>query len=454
MEYGFIFFALINLALIVYLVKNGKSKNDAAMTGSGDELPKWATDQISELKAKSAQIESDLEAQKAANNADHLRWAEERANLQSDLAIAREQLQGERKNFEEFKANEKATKEAMTNEFKVLADKILEEKSKTFKSTNQEELDKLLNPFKTQLENFEKRINETHTQEVKQAGELMANIKALQEMNSRLTEEANGLAKALRGDTKKQGNWGEFVLERALEMSGLVKDQEYFVQNSETLEDGKRLQPDVVIQLPGQKKIIVDSKVSLVAWDQFVNAEEENDREMYLKQHSTSIRTHVKGLSDKDYTQLYEGETPEFVLLFIPIEPAFMEVTKFDPTLYEYAFERKIIIVSNSTLLATLKTIAMAWRQEKQTKHVIEIADAGGKLYDKFASLSEDLVTLGKQFGTAQKTYTETMKKMSEGRGNLVSQVERLKSLGAKAKKDIDTKLLDRAQEDETLGEA
>jgi DNA recombination protein RmuC len=229
-------------------------------------------------------------------------------------------------------------------------------------------------------------------------------------------------------------------------MSGLTKEKEYFVQNSETTEDGRRLQPDVIIQLPGSKKIIIDSKVSLVAWDNYVNGATEDEAAAGLKALAVSVQTHIKGLSDKDYPQLYGGDTPEFVLLFIPIEAAFMEVTKFDQGLYEYAFSRKIIVVSTSTLLATLKTIAMAWRQEKQTKNVIEIAEAGGKLYDKFVGLSEDLKKLGSQFQTAQNTYQDTMTKMMEGRGNLISQVERLKKLGSKTKKELDNRLVDRAE--------
>ena len=333
----------------------------------------------------------------------------------------------------------------MANEFKVLAEKVLEEKSKQFKTTNSEELDKLLAPFKQKLVDFEATVKENHKEELKNTSALMENIKALKNMNDQLSAEASGLAKALRGDTKKQGNWGEFVLERALEMSGLTKDKEFFVQNSETTEDGRRLQPDVVIQLPEEKKIIVDSKVSLVAWEAYVNAENEDEALKHMKALILSIQTHIKQLSEKDYPQLYDGATPEFVLLFIPIEAAFMEATKFDGGLYELAFSKKIILVSTSTLLATLKTIAMAWRQEKQTRNVIEIAEAGGKLYDKFVGLSEDLTKLGQQFNTAQKTYQDSMNKMVEGRGNLISQVERLKKLGSKTKKELDSRIVDRA---------
>jgi DNA recombination protein RmuC len=423
----------------------GSSNGDDSQTVSNN-LPAWAAQQLEELKNRILQLENALDESRKTQQDVLLNSATEKATLESALEAAKDKLVHLEKIHEAQKLEEEKAKEGMKNEFKVLAQTILDEKSKQFKTTNSEELDKLLAPFKQKLEDFEKTVKDNHEKEVKSTSALMENIKSLKDMNDKLSEEASGLAKALRGDNKKQGNWGEFVLERALEMSGLAKDKEYFVQNSETTEDGRRLQPDVIIQLPGNKKIIIDSKVSLVAWDNFINAATEEEASAGLKALAVSVQTHIKGLSDKDYPQLYGGDTPEFVLLFIPIEAAFMEVTKFDQALYEFAFSRKIIVVSTSTLLATLKTIAMAWRQEKQTKNVIEIAEAGGKLYDKFVGLSEDLKKLGSQFQTAQNTYQDTMTKMMEGRGNLISQVERLKKLGSKTKKELDNRLVDRAE--------
>ena len=430
-------FAVINLIAVVLLIFKFRGTATESASASGD-LPGWASDQMKELKNTLENKDSELEQTKASLTALQVQTAQQISSLEANLKAAEEKLEDQSKNFEEQKAQAKADKEVMANEFKVLAEKVLEEKSKQFKTTNSEELDKLLAPFKQKLVDFEATVKENHKEELK-------NIKALKNMNDQLSAEASGLAKALRGDTKKQGNWGEFVLERALEMSGLTKDKEFFVQNSETTEDGRRLQPDVVIQLPEDKKIIVDSKVSLVAWEAYVNAEDEDEALKHMKALILSIQTHIKQLSEKDYPQLYDGATPEFVLLFIPIEAAFMEATKFDGGLYELAFSKKIILVSTSTLLATLKTIAMAWRQEKQTRNVIEIAEAGGKLYDKFVGLSEDLTKLGQQFNTAQKTYQDSMNKMVEGRGNLISQVERLKKLGSKTKKELDSRIVDRA---------
>ena len=440
-------FPLLNVLLFAYLVyrMRGSSNGDDSQTVSNN-LPAWAAQQLEELKNRIQQLENALDESRKTQQDVLLNSATEKATLESALEAAKDKLIHLEKLHEAQKLEEEKAKEGMKNEFKVLAQTILDEKSKQFKTTNSEELDKLLAPFKQKLEDFEKTVKDNHEKEVKSTSALMENIKSLKDMNDKLSEEASGLAKALRGDNKKQGNWGEFVLERALEMSGLAKDKEYFVQNSETTEDGRRLQPDVIIQLPGNKKIIIDSKVSLVAWDNFINAATEEEASAGLKGLAVSVQTHIKGLSDKDYPQLYGGDTPEFVLLFIPIEAAFMEVTKFDQALYEFAFSRKIIVVSTSTLLATLKTIAMAWRQEKQTKNVIEIAEAGGKLYDKFVGLSEDLKKLGSQFQTAQNTYQDTMTKMMEGRGNLISQVERLKKLGSKTKKELDNGLVDRAE--------
>ena len=440
-------FPLLNVLLFAYLVyrMRGSSNGDDSQTASNN-LPAWAAQQLEELKNRIQQLENALDESRKTQQDVLLNSATEKATLESALEAAKDKLVHLEKLHEAQKLEEEKAKEGMKNEFKVLAQTILDEKSKQFKTTKSEELDKLLAPFKQKLEDFEKTVKDNHEKEVKSTSALMENIKSLKDMNDKLSEEASGLAKALRGDNKKQGNWGEFVLERALEMSGLAKDKEYFVQNSETTEDGRRLQPDVIIQLPGNKKIIIDSKVSLVAWDNFINAATEEEASAGLKALAVSVQTHIKGLSDKDYPQLYGGDTPEFVLLFIPIEAAFMEVTKFDQALYEFAFSRKIIVVSTSTLLATLKTIAMAWRQEKQTKNVIEIAEAGGKLYDKFVGLSEDLKKLGSQFQTAQNTYQDTMTKMMEGRGNLISQVERLKKLGSKTKKELDNRLVDRAE--------
>ncbi|MDB2597423.1 DNA recombination protein RmuC [Schleiferiaceae bacterium] len=301
-------FPLLNVLLFAYLVyrMRGSSNGDDSQTVSNN-LPAWAAQQLEELKNRIQQLENALDESRKTQQDVLLNSATEKATLESALEAAKDKLVHLEKIHEAQKLEEEKAKEGMKNEFKVLAQTILDEKSKQFKTTNSEELDKLLAPFKQKLEDFEKTVKDNHEKEVKSTSALMENIKSLKDMNDKLSEEASGLAKALRGDNKKQGNWGEFVLERALEMSGLAKDKEYFVQNSETTEDGRRLQPDVIIQLPGNKKIIIDSKVSLVAWDNFINAATEEEASAGLKALAVSVQTHIKGLSDKDYPQLYGG---------------------------------------------------------------------------------------------------------------------------------------------------
>jgi len=450
MEIIFVILFAIALVLIIYIAIKLRS-NETSNEGI-QGVPEWANQQLNENKTALQSLTTELEETKTTLTQCQVSAAAQKATLESELIASKNKLEDVLKLHEQQKQEAEQAKVAMRNEFKVLAQNILEEKSKQFKSTNSQELDKLLAPFKQKLEDFEKAVKENHQEEVKSTTAMMEHIKALQQMNSNLTEQANGLVKALRGDNKTQGNWGEFVLEKALEMSGLTKDKEYSVQNSSTTSSGKRLQPDVIIHLPENKKIIIDSKVSLVAWEAYMNSDDDKEAQNNMKALVTSLQNHIKGLSDKDYTQLYGVDTPEFVLLFIPVEAAFMEVTKYDQELYEYAFSRRIILVSTSTLLATLKTIAMAWRQEKQAKNVIEIAEAGGKLYDKFVGLIIDIEKLGSQFTTAQNTYHDTMTKL-KGRGGLLMQVERLKTLGSKTKKSLDQDLLAEASLNEIIEE-
>lgn len=277
---------------------------------------------------------------------------------------------------------------------------------------------------------------------------MVEQLKNLQELNVQITKEASNLTKALKGDTKMQGNWGEMVLERVLEKSGLKKGSEYSVQNSFSTADGKRVLPDVIIHLPGDKKMIVDSKVSLIAFERFVNEEDEVQKSIWAKEHVNSIKKHVDQLSAKNYHSLYEMESPDFVLLFIPLEPAFAVALQQEPQLYNVAFEKNIVIVTPSTLLATLRTIDSIWQNDRQHKNAVDIAKQAGRLYDQFRNLLEDLEKIGKQLNTVQSTYSSSITKLT-GKGNLITRVERLKTLGAKASKQIDQKWLKRASEDQ-----
>lgn len=341
------------------------------------------------------------------------------------------------------KLNEKFTKE-----FENLANKILDTKSEKFTKQNKDNLDLILKPLQEKISTFEKRVEDTHKESLVGHAALRQQILGLKELNEQMTKETTNLTKALKGDSKLQGNWGELVLERVLEKSGLEKDREYFVQNSFTNEDGRRVLPDVVIHLPENKKMIIDSKVSLVAYERFINEEEEPQKTIFLKEHLNSLKKHIEQLSDKNYQDIYKIESPDFVLLFVPIEPAFAVAINQENNLYNWAFEKNIVIVTPTTLLATLRTIDSMWNNEKQQQNALEIATQAGRLYDAFVRLTDDLLKVGTQMDTAKNTYTGAMKKLSEGKGNLVNRVENIKKLGAKATKHIDQKLLDRAEED------
>lgn len=323
-----------------------------------------------------------------------------------------------------------------STEFENIANKILEEKSEKFTKQNRENLDIVLNPLKENIKAFEEKVDKVYKSESNERVELKTEIKNLIFLNQKISEEANNLAKALKGDNKKQGNWGEVILEKVLERSGLIKDQEYRTQFSTSNADGKRIQPDAVILLPDNKHIIVDAKVSLIAYEACVNATSEEDRERYVKEHLNSVRNHIKTLSDKDYHTSTDFNTPDFVLLFIPIESSFSIAVQADQELFSFAWDKKIVIVSPSTLLATLRTIASLWKQERQTKNVMEIAREGGELYDKFVGFLEDMQRIEKAIEMSSKAYLDAVNKLSNGNGNIVRRVQNIQKLGAKTNKD------------------
>ena len=339
--------------------------------------------------------------------------------------------------------------EKFTKEFENLANKILDEKSNKFTEQNKENLKTILNPLQEKIKVFEDKVDKTHKESIDYHAALRQQILGLKELNQQMSKETINLTKALKGDNKMQGNWGELVLERVLEKSGLEKDREYFVQQSFTNEEGKRVLPDVVIHLPDNKKMIVDSKVSLTAYEQFVNEDDETLKEQFLKEHVLSLKRHVEQLSEKKYEDIYKIESPDFVLLFIPIEPAFAVAINTDNHLYNKAFEKNIVIVTPSTLLATLRTIDTMWNNEKQQRNAIEIARQAGALYDKFDGLLKDLVGIGKRIDDSKKEYSNAMNKLFDGRGNLINSVEKLKKMGAKAKKAIPENIIERASQDD-----
>ena len=338
-----------------------------------------------------------------------------------------------------------ALQEKFTKEFENLANKILEEKSAKFTEQNSVNMKNILLPLQDKIQGFEQKVEQTHKESIDYHAALRQQILGLSEMNIQMSKETLNLTKALKGDSKMQGNWGELVLERVLEKSGLEKGREYEVQQSFTNTDGNRVFPDVVINLPDGKKMIVDSKVSLTAYEKWVNEEEESFKNEYLKEHVLSIKRHVEQLGSKNYHDLYQIESPDFVLLFIPIEPAFAVALNQDADLYNKAFSRNIVIVTPTTLLATLRTIDSMWANQKQQENAFEIARQAGALYDKFEGFVTDLVKIGNKIKDTKTEYENAMNKLVDGRGNLISSVEKLKKMGAKAKKSLPENIIARA---------
>jgi len=365
--------------------------------------------------------------------------------LNNELSTTREESKNLLYRMSEQKQELTQLKEQFTKEFENLANKIFEEKTQKFADQNKTNLSEILTPLGEKIKDFEKKVNDVYVNESKDRASLKEQLNMLQSLNQQMSKETQNLTKALKGETKTQGNWGEFILESVLEKSGLVKDREYSIQQSFTTEEGKRYQPDVIINLPEGKTLIVDSKVSLVAYEKFWSSEDETQKTIALKEHLQSLRNHIKGLSDKNYQNLYEVKSLDFVILFVPIEPAFALAMQADPALFNEAFDKNIVIVSPSTLLVTLKTVASIWRFEYQNRNAIDIAKKAGDLHDKFAGFVDDLIGLGNKMRDSQKAYEGAMNKLSTGAGNIVKRTDELRKLGAKASKSLPQTLLDRA---------
>jgi|TARA_R100001460_G_scaffold55813_2_gene95252 DNA recombination protein RmuC len=427
MDYISTIIALVAGLTAGFFIAHFKSKSETSrLEERNSNLDEQLTENEQKLEALQHEKESQLKEER-----------ERSAELDRQLAGLKSEYSGLQEKLAEQKGQLAEMQEQFTIQFENLANKILEEKSEKFTKQNKESLDQLLNPLGLKLEEFKKKVEETYEKGTQERSGLREQIKNMVQLNQQMSEDAKNLTKALKGDSKAQGNWGEVVLASILEKSGLRKDEEYFTQQSETTDDGRRLQPDVVVKLPDEKFLIVDSKVSLTAFERFTSAEDEAEIQSALKQHVLSVKTHVKGLSDKNYPQIYADKTPDFVLLFIPVEPAFAAALQTEPNLYNEAFEKNIVIVSPSTLLATLFTINTIWKRDRQNKYALEIADRGGALYDKFVLFAESLEEVGRRIEQTQKSYDEAKLRLSEGSGNVIRQVEMLKELGAKATKQL-----------------
>lgn len=355
--------------------------------------------------------------------------------LEKELAVLQTKFEDDKRAFEEKIQLLDETKSQMKTEFAHLASQIFEQKTKTFDETHKQGIDTLLKPFREQIEAFSKQSRDMFVHDAKERQSIKDELVNLKTLNERLSQDALNLTQALKGENKTQGNWGEIVLERVLEESGLREGHEYIVQNTLKGEDDKIYRPDVIVKLPQDKHIVIDSKVSLVAYDNFIKAENEIDRNSSLKAHIASINAHVKNLSQKKYEELGGLKSLDFVLLFMPIEGAFLLALESDNGFFKNAYEQNIIIVSPSTLLVTLRTIEHIWRREYQEQNAISIAKSAEALYDKFALFVEDMERIGKNIQTTQTSYESAMNKLSSGKGNLINRVEGMRKLGLKPKK-------------------
>jgi DNA recombination protein RmuC len=360
---------------------------------------------------------------------------------ETDIVYLKEKLKSDAVSLEQ-------TQQKFQEAFENLAQKILDEKTTKFTSQNLENMQSILLPLQDKIQLFEKKVESTHRESIDYHAALREQISGLKKTNELMSQETLNLTKALKGDSKVQGNWGELILETVLEKSGLTKDREYFVQPVLMHDDGQKLQPDVVIHLPDGKRMVVDAKVSLTAYEKYVNESDVSFQKQYLKEHLISFKKHIEGLSQKNYWDLYQVESPNFVLMFVPIESAFALALQQENALYNRAFEKNIVIVTPTTLLATLKTIESMWMHQKQQENAMEIARQAGALYDKFEGFVSDLQKIGKKVEETQSAYDAAMNKLVDGKGNLIRSAEKLKKMGALAKKELPENLIQKGQND------
>lgn len=437
---------VIALAIGIFIGKALFSANSKSEKASLEEKINGLLAQIEQLKQQFLTERNQWENQLRQSTTEKESIRTEKDALAIQLSKKEVDFDNLLERNREQKQEVEQLQEKFTKEFENLANKILEEKTTKFTEQNKENLKKILSPLQDKIQLFEKKVEDTHKESIDYHAALRQQIVGLKEMNAQMSKETLNLTKALKGDSKMQGNWGELVLERVLEKSGLEKGREYEVQQSFVTEEGNRVQPDVVINLPDGKKMIVDSKVTLTAYERYVNEEDDSLKEQYLKEHVISLKRHVEQLGEKNYQDLYKIESPDFVLLFVPIEPAFALALNEDATLYNKAFEKNIVIVTPSTLLATLRTIDSMWTNQKQQENAYEIARQAGALYDKFEGFVSDLIKIGKRMDEAKSEYGNAMNKLVEGKGNLITSVEKLKKMGAKAKKSLPENIINRAE--------
>ena len=430
--YSIIVAALVIILLFIFV--RTKTKTGGISQEVLDQLnisKAKAEERADNLKAEADKLQKELESER-----------EKLTEAMKSLESSRSYLRAQQEKIDEQKAEIRNNQEKFNKDFELIASRILDEKTKKFTEENRTNLDIILNPFKENIKAFEEKVEKVYKAESDERNVLKGHINQLIEQSNLMNLETQNLTKALKGDNKKQGNWGEMILERVLERSGLVKDQEYRIQASHQSSEGGRFQPDVVIDLPDDKHLIIDAKVSLIAYERLVNSETDIDRDLFTKQHIASIRNHIHELSSKNYSELYKINSPDFVMLFVPIESSFGIAVQKDAELFNFAWDKRVVIVSPSTLLATLRTIASMWKQERQNRNVMEIARLSGEMYDKFIGFVGDMEGIGKNLKLSQDAYDKALNKLSNGRGNLSITAEKIKKLGAKTGKQLDQKFI------------
>ncbi len=418
-DFLFLITGLLIGALATWMATKGQKGSQLRMAEHSFQSLQNEAGQLRSMLEKERQNTLDLNRQLAALEADY-------RNLEDKLHFQQEEL---------------------SSQFRHLANDLLEEKSRRFTEQNQLNLNQLLHPLGEKIQAFERKIEENYKEELRDKVSLLAEVRKLHDLSQRLSQDADNLAKALKGDTKQQGNWGEVILEKVLERSGLVKGAEYHTQVLTQNVDNALIRPDVVIYLPDNKHLIVDAKVSLLAYERCMGCDDDLERSRYLTAHLSSVRSHIRILAEKKYETAQGLMTPDFVLLFMPIEPAFSLAIQSDAELFNFAWERRIVLVSPTTLLATLRTVSSIWKFEKQSKNSLEIARLSGELYDKFEGFIRDLQKVGDTLKSSQSAYDEAIKKLAEGKGNMLRTAEKIRTLGARATKEIPKSWMDQAEE-------
>lgn len=434
--------ALVGLSIVLFFVGRRTASDTGSDPAEKDRLREEAVRTATQLDLCRTKI-SELETQAEEDQKKIL-------ELSQNLAARDNEVSNWKKRFEEFQTNREKETERLTTEFENLANRILESSAKKVGSIQEQRLGELLKPVGDKFTEFQKSVRELREQGISHQAKLGEQLETLRQAGSDLGEEARNLTEALRGQ-KTQGMWGEFLLERVLESSGLQKGEEYKVQESHS-QEGSRLQPDVIVYLPEGKHLIVDAKVSLTAYLRLTKASIEKEQTDALRDHIASLKSHIDGLSSKGYDAIEGLRSPEIVLLFIPIEPAFVEALRADPSLFDYAFKKRIVLVTPSTLLATLKTVASIWRQEKQNRHALEIARLGGQLYDKFVGFTKDLDEVSQRLDQARKAHDNAYDKLTRGRGNAVRTLQKMKDLGLKTKQEIDPARIEAGEQEDEAG--